>query len=85
MANLNSFLSPYEILLSVQENNYSGIFCEIFFFFYHEIVCCVYSSESHHRGDSNVYTQHTFYVVVFYMEDQKSFPNYPHVLPDLVI
>ena len=54
MANLNWFLSPYEILPMAQEDKYLGIF-----FFYHEIVCCVYLLESPHWGDSNKYTQHT--------------------------
>ena len=36
-ANSNSFLSPYEILPTAQENKYLG---EIFAF-YHESVCCV--------------------------------------------
>ena len=58
MANSNSFFSPYEILPTTQENKYLGIF----FLFYHEIVCCVYLLESPHRGDLNVYTQHTIIV-----------------------
>ena len=55
MAYSNTFFSPYEILLTAQENK---IFKEMFFF-YHEIVCCVYSLELPHRGDSNKYAQHT--------------------------
>ena len=51
----NSFFSPYKILPKAQENTYLGLFS----LFYHGIVCCVYSLESPHRGDSNVYTQHT--------------------------
>ena len=54
MANSNSFLSPYEIPPLAQENK---IFMEIFLF-----VCCVYSLDSHHRGDTNEYTQHTIIV-----------------------
>ena len=57
MANSNSFLGPYEILLIAQKQ----IFKEIFLF-YREIVCCVYSLESPRRGDSNEYTQHTIAV-----------------------
>ena len=52
---VNSFLSSYEILPIVQESRYLGKF-------YHKIECCVYSLESPHRGDSNVYTQHTIIV-----------------------
>ena len=55
MANSNSFLSPYEVLLIAQENKYLSKFL----LFYREIVCCVYLLESPHRGDSNEYTQHT--------------------------
>ena len=33
-----------------------------FFLFYHGIVCCMYSLEPPHRGNSNVYTQHTIIV-----------------------
>ena len=40
MANLGSFLSPYEILSTAQENKYLGIF----FLFDHEIACLVYST-----------------------------------------
>ena len=58
MANSNSFLSPYEILPTAQENKYLR---EIFSF-YHEIVCWVYALESPHWGDSNEYTQHTIIV-----------------------
>ena len=54
----NSFFSRYKILPISQENKYLGIF----FLFYHGIVCWVYSLESPHRGDSNVYTQHTITV-----------------------
>ena len=54
----NSFFSPHKILQLAQENKY----LMIFFLFYREIVCCVYSLESHHRGDSNEYTQHTIIV-----------------------
>ena len=50
----NSFFSPYKILPIAQGNKYIGVV----FLFYHG-VCCVYSLESHHRGDSNEYTQHT--------------------------
>ena len=58
MANLNSFLSPYKILLLAQEKQ---IFREIFLF-HHEIVCCGYSLELPHQGNSNEYTQHTIVV-----------------------
>ena len=58
MANSNSFLGPYEILLIAQENRYLGKF----FLFHHRIVCCVYSLESPHRCDSNEYIQHTMIV-----------------------
>ena len=57
MANLNSFLSSYEVLAIAQENKYLLIFL-----FFHEIVYCVYSLESPHRGDSNEYIQHTIIV-----------------------
>ena len=39
MANSNSFLSPYEILPTAQENKYFGNF----FLFYQETVCSVYT------------------------------------------
>ena len=58
MVNSNSFLSPYEILRTVQENSY----LMVIFLFYLEIVCCVYLLEPPHRGDSNEYTQHTIIV-----------------------
>ena len=64
MANSNSFLSPYEILPTAQENKYLGIF---FFLFYHEIVFCVYSLESRYRCDSNKYTQQTIFVYTIEM------------------
>ena len=54
----NSFFSPYEIL---SENHENKIFTDIFLFC-HEIVCCVYSLESHHRGNSNEYTQYTIII-----------------------
>ena len=44
MANLNSFLGPFEILQIAEEKNF---FKEIVLF-YHETVCCLYSSESPH-------------------------------------
>ena len=58
MADLNLFLSPYEILPIASEKK---IFKEIFLF-YQEIIYCVYSLELPHRGDSNEYTQH--YIIV---------------------
>ena len=73
MANLNWFLSLYEILQIAEENKYS----EIFFLFYHEIVCCVYSLESLHQGDSNEYTQHT--IIVWKSENISL--NYRYLLP----
>ena len=54
------------------------IFKEIFLF-NHEIVCCVYSLESPHRGDSNIYTQHT---IIEYKIEKVSL-NYRLLLPDL--
>ena len=58
MANLNLFLSPYEILpIALKKQIFRGIFL-----FYHKIVCCVYSLELPHQGDSNEYTQHTIIV-----------------------
>ena len=44
---LNSFLSPEEILSIAKENKYFGILKEIFLF-YCENVCCVYSLELPH-------------------------------------
>ena len=58
MANLNSFLSSYEILPIAQEEK---AFRKIFLF-YQEIVCCLYLLELPHRGNSNEYTQHTIMV-----------------------
>ena len=58
MANLNSFLSPYDLLPLAQENKYLGKFP----YFIIEIICCVYSLESPHQGNSNEYTQHTIIV-----------------------
>ena len=72
----NSFFSPYKILLIAQENKYLGIF----FLFYHLIVCCVYSLELPHRGNSNVYTQHTIIV----LKIEKISLNYRYLLPELV-
>ena len=54
----NSFFSLYKIL---PNSSRKQIF-NVFFLFYHESVCCVYSLESHRRGDSNEYTQHTIIV-----------------------
>ena len=57
MANLNLFLSPYEILLIAQENKYFRKFS----YFIMKFVCSVYSLEMPHRGNSNECTQHTFF------------------------
>ena len=57
IAKSNSLLNPCNFFRIAQENKY-----EKFFLFYHEILCCIYSLESPHRGDSNVYTQHTIIV-----------------------
>ena len=57
MANSNSFLSPYEMLLIAQENKYFRKFSYSVKKLY--VVC---SLESPHRGDSNEYTQHTIIV-----------------------
>ena len=57
MANSNSFLSPWKILLIAQESKYLYIFNGIFLFL-SWTVCCVCSLESPHRGDSNEYTHH---------------------------
>ena len=57
MANLNSFLRPYEVLPIAQENKYLGKFS-----YFIIKVCYVVSLESSHRGDSNEYTQHTIIV-----------------------
>ena len=75
MANSNSFLSPYEILLIAQENKY----LRNFLLFYCEIVCCVCSLESPHRGDSNEYTQHTIVV----QKIENILLNYRYLPPDL--
>ena len=64
MANSNSFLSPWEILLITQERKMYGYFGEISLF-YHEM-CCVYSLESFHQGNSNEYTQ---IIIINYIED----------------
>ena len=53
----NLFLSPLQILPIAQEN----IYIWHFFIRYHENMCGVYSLESHHRGDSNEYTQYTVF------------------------
>ena len=72
----NSFFSPYKIHPIAQENKYLGIF----FLFYQGIVSCVYSLESHHRGDSNEYTQHT--IIVYKI--LKISLNYRYLLIELV-
>ena len=54
VANLNSFLSPLEILRDIL-----GFF---FSLFYHENVWFVNSLGSSHCGDSSVYSQHTIIV-----------------------
>ena len=56
--NLNSFLSPYEIIPIAQENKYLRKFS----YFIMKSVCCVYSLELSYRGDSNEYTQHIIIV-----------------------
>ena len=40
--------------------------------FFNMEICCVFSLESHHRGDSNEYTQHTIFNIL-----RKSTLNYP--------
>ena len=57
MANLNSFLSPYKIFSTTQENKYLEKFS-----YFIMIVCWVYSLESHHWGNSNEHTEHTIIV-----------------------
>ena len=79
MANSNSFLSPYEILPTAQENKYLRKCYNFIMKLYVVIVCCVYSLESPHRGDSNEYSQHT--ITVYKIE--KHSLNYRHLLPDL--
>ena len=59
VAHSNPFLSPSEILPTAKKTNIKGYFRDFVFFFDNENVCCLYSLESHHRGDSNEYTQHT--------------------------
>ena len=54
MANSNSFLSPYEILLIAQENKYLGKFSYFNINLYAE---CTHQNRL--WGDSNEYTQHT--------------------------
>ena len=61
MANLNSFLSPYEILLIAQENKYLRKF-SYFIVNLYVLGTHLYSLESPHRGDSHGYTQHTITV-----------------------
>ena len=74
MANLKSFLSPYEILLvRAQENKYLGKI----FLFYHEIVCCVSLLESPNRGNANKYTKHN---IILYKI--KKIPKLSLLLPD---
>ena len=61
MANSNSFLSPYEILLIAQENKYLKKFSYFIVNF---------SLESPHRGDSNEHSTYNHCV-----ENRKDFPK----------
>ena len=60
MANSNSFLSPYEVLLIAQENKYLGKFS----YFIVKLYVCT------HRGNSNEYTQHT--IIVYKIKIKKN-------------
>ena len=51
----------FEYLRNSSDSSRKQIFRD-FFLFHHENVCCVYSLESHHRGDSNKYTQRAIIV-----------------------
>ena len=47
-----------------------------FFLFLHKHICCGYTLEAPHRGASNEYPKHTFF-----MENwRKVFHNYPQIL-----
>ena len=45
---------------------------DIFSIFFNMKVYCLFSSESPHRGDSNVYTQYTIFII-----KKKITPDYP--------
>ena len=75
LANSKSF---YEFQRNSSNSSRKQIFKDIFSF-YHEIVWCVYSLESHHRGDSNEYTQHT----ISEEKIENTSLNYRHLLPDM--
>ena len=48
-------------LMNVNHSARSGGILWTSFRFFNKMVCCVFSLESPHRGDSNGYTQYTFF------------------------
>ena len=53
------------VLMSVNHSAWSGGIIRIaFFIFFNMKICCVFSLESPHRGDSNVYTQYTIFIII---------------------
>ena len=73
----------FQSLQNSSNSSRKQIFRE-FFLFYHGIVCwvySVYSLESPHRGDSNVYTQHT----IILLKIENTSLNCRYLFPELVL
>ena len=78
MVDSNSFLSPYEIPPTSDENTFRDIFGKCT---YH--VCCMPSFESHHWDDYNGYTQHT--ITLYKIVKPSLNYNVSHLPPDLAL